>query len=65
MSTQTLIFYLTYRLLVNSNLGFDTCYGVETKMEEIGYVCEVLARLLFIYEDNIDIEVIWILKKNQ
>jgi hypothetical protein len=32
-------------------------------MENVGYICEVLACLLFIYEDNVDFEVIWFLKK--
>jgi hypothetical protein len=63
MSAQTPLFYPTYGLLVNSNSGFDTCYGVDPTMEKIGYICEVLARLLFIYEDNVDFEVIWFLKK--
>jgi hypothetical protein len=44
---------------VSSNSGFDICYGVDPTVGKIGYIHEVLARLLFIYEGLVDFEVIW------
>jgi hypothetical protein len=52
-------FYPIYGQLVNSNSGFDICYGVDPTVGKIGYIHEVLARLLFIYEGLVDFEVIW------
>ena len=44
--------------LVNSNSGMDVCYGDDPTMGRIGYIHEVLARLLFIYGGLVDFEVI-------
>jgi hypothetical protein len=43
---------------INLNSSFDICYGVDPTMGKIGYIHEVLAHLLFIYEDLVDFEVI-------
>ena len=61
--SHTPLFYLTYGLIVNLNSCFHTFYGVDPTVERVGYVYELLARLLFIYEDNVHFEVIWFLKK--
>jgi hypothetical protein len=63
LSAQTPLFYPKYGLLVKLNSGFDTCYGVDPIVEKIDYICEVLARLLFMYDGNVDFEVIWFLEK--
>jgi hypothetical protein len=44
--------------LVNSNSGLDVCYGDDPTVGRIGYIHEVLARLLFIYGGLVDFEVI-------
>jgi hypothetical protein len=50
--------------LVNSNSGLDVCYGDNPTVGRIGYIHEVLARLLYIYEGLVDFEVIWFGKKD-
>jgi hypothetical protein len=51
--------YPIYGELVNSNFGFDIHYYVDPTVGRIGYIHEILARLLFIYEGLVDFEVIW------
>jgi hypothetical protein len=56
---QASLFYPIYGKLVNSNWFLIIFYGVDLTMGKIGYIHEVSARLLFIYEGLVDFAVIW------